>query len=467
MNKDNTITKAPKGLAILAMVGPAFVWCGEYIGSGEVILATRVGAILGHSTLWTIVIGIALKACIGLGGARYTACTGEGMIDMFSRMPGKKNWAVWIVLVCMFLVGAMAIGSLASAAGVFAHSLIPLSPFLWGWIITIFAIAVVWSGTFNIIKYIMSVFIFIIIAGVIYVAVHTSPGFIAIIKGVFGFQIPAVPSWALEIEGVSSNPWREILPLIGWAAGGFASQVWYTYWVLGAGYGMARDREYGQPGDVNALKTMTVETADRIKGWCRVVYVDATVAMIIGIVVTSCFMISGAGVLHIEHIAPNGSSVAFELSNVFGKLWGKVGGTLFIIAGCAALVSTIIGGFAGWPRLIADSLRICIPGFGKKFQWSTQFKICASIYFFTNIIITYTLGIKPVFIIKISAILEGLLFTPFQAILVFIGLMWVLPKLLPREAWNILKPHWFLPVGLIVSAIVFGYFCLFQLFPFR
>ena len=69
MDKDNTIIKAPKGLAILAIVGPAFVWCGEYIGSGEVILATRVGAILGHSTLWTIVIGIALKACIGLGGA--------------------------------------------------------------------------------------------------------------------------------------------------------------------------------------------------------------------------------------------------------------------------------------------------------------------------------------------------------------------------------------------------------------
>ncbi len=158
MEKDLKIAEAPRGLAILAMVGPAFVWCAEYIGSGEVILATRTGAILGYSVLWAVVIGIVLKACIGLGGARYTVCTGEGMIDMFSRIPGKKNWAVWVVLLCMFLVGAMAIGSLVSAASVFAHSLIPLSPIIWGWIITLFAIAVVWSGTFDVIKYIMSVF---------------------------------------------------------------------------------------------------------------------------------------------------------------------------------------------------------------------------------------------------------------------------------------------------------------------
>ena len=85
-------------------------------------------------------------------------------------------------------------------------------------------------------------------------------------------------------------------------------------------------------------------------------------------------------------------------------------------------------------------------------------------FFITSIIIIYSLGIKPVFIIQISAILDGLLFTPFQAVLVLIGLLWVLPKLLSREAWKILQPHWILPSGLIIAGIVFGYFCLFQMF---
>jgi len=233
-------------------------------------------------------------------------------------MPGRGNWAVWIVLVGQLFAGAISIGGVASAAGVFAHSLIPLKPFIWGWIITLFAVVVVWSGTFNIMKYIMSVLVFIIVLGTVYVTIHTFPGIREILEGMTGLRIPDVPAWALSMEGVSENPWYEILPLMGWAAGGFASQVWYTYWVLGAGYGMARGRQYGQPCDTKALKSMTVETARKVKGWCRVVYVDAGVAMSIGVVVTSCFMLSGAGILRPEHIAPDGPSVAFELSHVFG-----------------------------------------------------------------------------------------------------------------------------------------------------
>jgi Mn2+/Fe2+ NRAMP family transporter len=62
----NGIQRPPKGLAVLALVGLSFIWCAEYIDSGEVILAMRAGAILGHSILWTIVIGIFFKYWIGM-----------------------------------------------------------------------------------------------------------------------------------------------------------------------------------------------------------------------------------------------------------------------------------------------------------------------------------------------------------------------------------------------------------------
>ena len=60
-------------------------------------------------------LGIFLKYVIGLGGARYTVCTGEGMIDMFARIPGPKNWVVWTVLVVQFISATIAIGSIALA----------------------------------------------------------------------------------------------------------------------------------------------------------------------------------------------------------------------------------------------------------------------------------------------------------------------------------------------------------------
>lgn len=111
-NNPDTIAIPPKGLAVLVFVGPSFIWCAEYIGSGEVILATRTGAILGNSIIWAVVLGIFLKYWIGLCGARYTVCTGEGMIDMFDRLPGPRHWAVWIVLIAQFIAATISIDRL-------------------------------------------------------------------------------------------------------------------------------------------------------------------------------------------------------------------------------------------------------------------------------------------------------------------------------------------------------------------
>ena len=464
MANSNNIKKPPVGLAIFAMVGPSMVWVAEYIGSGEVILATRTGAILGTTVLWAVVIGIFLKYWIGMSGARYTVCTGEGMIDMFDRIPGPRHWPVWIVLIAQFASAAISIGSVATAAGVFVNSIIPIGPSVAGWLVTFAAVAIVWSGIFDVLKIVMSIFVLIIVLGVINVAAHVFPGFTEFLHSL-SFGVPEVPQWASSMKEVSGNPWREILPLLGWGAGGFASQVWYTYWVLGAGYGAAAGRGYGKSADVSMLKRMTREAAEKIKGWCRVLYVDATLAMVIGIAVTGSFLIAGAGVLRPNQIAPQGEQVAIELSQLFSSRWGQVGGFLFMLAGAAALISTQVGQLAGWPRLLADSCRICIPGFNKKFAWKTQFRFFLIFFIFANMIIIFCFKKKPVAIVKTGAILDGLLLTPLQAIWVAIGLFVVMPKILSKEAARILKPSWLFAVGLIIAFLVFGYFCIFQI-PF-
>jgi Mn2+/Fe2+ NRAMP family transporter len=454
----------PKGLAVFALVGPSIVWCAEYIGSGEVILATRTGAILGTGVLWAIIIGVFLKFWIGLSGARYTVCTGEGMIDMFDRIPGPSHWVVWIVLVVQFVAGTLSIGAVATAAGVFLNSVIPLGPNWAGWAISIFALAVAWSGLFNILKIVMSVLVFIIVMGVFYVAIHVFPS-VGELLGALSFRIPEVPEWAVAIEGITVNPWREILPLIGWGAGGFASQVWYTYWALGAGYGACKGRRYGEPADVEKLKDMSSEQANKIKGWCRVLYIDSVLAMVIGIAVTSCFLIAGAGILRSQQTAPEGPNVALTLSTIFSSRWGQMGGTLFLISGTAALISTLIGQLAGWPRLLADSFRICFPTFSDRFSWKKQFRFFLLFFFATNMIIVYTMKFRPVVMVKFSAVLDGLLLTPLQALWVAIGLFVVLPKMLSKEAIAVLKPHWIFGAGLAIALLVFGYFCLCQI-PF-
>lgn len=453
----------PKGLAILAMLGPSMVWCAEYIGSGEVILATRTGAILGTSVLWAVVIGIFLKYWIGMSGGRYTVCTGEGMIDMFARIPGPAHWVVWIVLAVQFIAAIMSIGSLTVSAGAFIHSMIPIGPhWVAGWAVALFALMVVWSGIFDVLKIVMSIFVLIIILGVIYVAIHVLPGFQVLLENL-RLPVPSVPAWALDLQGVSSNPWNEVLPLIGWGAGGFASQVFYSYWVLGANYGAGAGRGYGRPADLPMLKNMETVEARKIKGWCKVLYMDATLAFVIGITATCAFLIAGAGILGPSHMAPQGKEVAFTLSNIFAQNWGSIGALLFKLAGAAALTSTLIGILAGWPRMLADAFRICIPGFNQKFTWKVQFRLFLLFFLATNIAIVYWLGEMPVFMVRLSAVVDGILLTPLQAIWVAVGLFVVMPKLLSRQAYQILKPGRIFAIGLLAAFLVFGYFCVFHL----
>ncbi len=457
------IKRPPAGLAVLALVGPSLVWAAEYIGSGEVILATRTGAILGTTVLWAVVIVVFLKFWIGMSGARYTVCTGEGMIDMFERVPGPKHWAVWIVLVIQFIAAMFSIGALASSSAIFVHSILPIGRSLCGWIVALFAVAVVWSGMFNILKIVMSILVLIIILGILYVAGHVLPSFTEFLQN-FCFKVPPVASWAVSIEG-TDNPWKEILPLFGWAAGGFASQVWYTYWVIGAGYGATAGRGYGKPADATFLRQMSRDTAEKLKGWCRVLYVDSTIAMVIGIVVISAFFIAGAGILGPKQLAPQGTDLAIKLSELFSQRWGALGGLLFILAGSAALVSTLIGQLAGWPRLLADSFRICLPSIAGRFTWKKQFRFFLIFFFCTNMLIVFMLGKEPVRLIKFAALMDGILLTSLQALWVTIGLFVVMPKIFSKEASDILKPHWIFAVGLLVAFVVFTYFCIFQV-PF-
>lgn len=461
MIQKTKIQPPPRGIGILLMIGPSLVWASEYIGSGEVIIATRTGAILGSGVIWAIIIGVFLKFWIGMSGARYTVSTGEGMIDMFDRIPGPRHWAVWIVLVAQFVAGTISIGSVASAAGIFLSSLLPISQEAGGWIITIFAFIVAWLGEFKWLKIIMSILILIVIIGVFYVCAHVMPSFPELLKGLLPHN-PELADWVVR-DQITDNPWKEVLPLLGWGAGGFASQVWYSYWVMGAGYGATQKNQYGIPADIQKLKSFTTDDASKLKGWCRMIYYDSSLAMVIGILVTSGFLIAGAGILGPREIAPNGPQVAFQLSNLFSSHWGKLGGVLFLIGGTAALVSTNIGQLAGWPRLLADSFRICIPAFNRKFKWKIQFRMFLCYFFITNMLIIYTLGYQPVVLVKFAAILEGLLLTPLQAILILIALYYVMPRFYQPEVARMLRPHWIFAVGLIMAFLFFGYFCVYQI----
>jgi Mn2+/Fe2+ NRAMP family transporter len=482
------VAQPPHGLGILLLVGPSLVWASEYIGSGEVVLAPRTGGILGISVLWVVIMAIFLKCWIGMSGARYTACTGEGMIDMIDRVPGPRHWGVWLVLVVQFVAAAFSIGAIANACASFMSELIRLaiqSPGFGyytnsagtssdilksccGVFVVIFGVTVSWTGKFGVLKMVMSGLVLAKILAAVYIAARLFPGITEVARGLM-FRVPEVPQWAAEkilATGKTPSSWGELIPLIGWSAGGFASQVWYTYWVIGANYGATAGRGYGRPADVGWLRTMPADTARRIKGWCKVVYADATNAVIIGVVVTSAFLIMGAVVLGDQppyglKLVPQKQEMARTLSNLFGSMWGDTGKMIYLLAGIAALTGTLTGQLAGWPRLLADSSRICIPPV-QRFPWKSQFRFFLVVFFITSLMTILALGNKPDAIIQFAAVLDGVLLTSLQAIWVMVGLYWVLPRLLSKEAYAVLRPSWIFAPLLGITAIVFAILTVYQ-----
>ena len=174
-------------------------------------------------------------------------------------------------------------------------------------------------------------------------------------------------------------------------------------------------------------------------------------------------MIAGAGVLGPEQMAPSGEHVAIQLSEIFSSRWGNAGGFLFLLGGTAALVATLVGQLAGWPRLLADSFRICIPAFNRRFKWLMQFRMFLAFFFLSNMVFVYSFNLRPVALVKLGAILDGLLLTPLQALWILIGLYVVMPRLYRPEIGKLLKPNWILGTGLVLAFLVFGYFCIVQL----
>jgi hypothetical protein len=380
---------------------------------------------------------------------------------LFGRLPGPKNWAVWLILVIQFAAAAISIGSVASAGGIFLSDITHLPRFICGWIITLVAFGISWRGEFIWLKVSMSVLVLTVIIGVLYVAANVLPESSEFFRGLIPSKA-SIPQWAID-KGVDINPWKEILPLLGWGAGGFASQVWYTYWVIGAGYGMAEKNGYGKPADLNKLGALGLRDAQELKKWTKVVTIDATLAMVIGIIATGGFLIAGAGILGISEIVPQGEEVALQLSEVFASKWGSTGAFLFVLGGSAALLSTQIGQLAGWPRLLADAFRICLPGVSRKYSWLRQFRFLLIVLSVLSMIIIYTLGYKPVVLVKFAAVFEGLLLTPLQAAVVFAGLYFIMPRMFSTEVRKLLTPHWSIAAGLVAAFLFFMYFCVVQL----
>ena len=334
-----TIKQPPSGIRNkLKFLGPGFILSASIVGSGELIATTTLGAKAGFIAFWIIILSCLVKVTVQLEYGKHAILTGQTPMEAFGKLRGarigKSSWAVslWFVLMSLKFIQ---LGGMIGSTAIVLFLLFPFLPITaWLFITAIVAAAFIFKGYYSIIEkgslfMIVAFTVFTLLA--VWMLRHTNYhfGWTEVWDGLqfkFPPHVVAIAFGAFGITGVASD---EIIA--------------YNYWCLEKGYAA-----YTGP------RTNDEAWKARARGWIRVMYLDATVAMIIYTSVTAAFYLLGAAVLHEENVVPEGNQVIETLALMYTQTIGPGARTIYLVGAFFVLFSSVFASLAAWTRLFPD-----------------------------------------------------------------------------------------------------------------
>ncbi len=105
----------PKGiLSTMKHLGPGMILVGSIVGSGELIMTTKLGAEVGFLLLWFILASCFLKVVVQAELVRYTISSGKTFLQVYNSLPGPGHrrpiWLTrrWLALVLIGFIAGVA-----------------------------------------------------------------------------------------------------------------------------------------------------------------------------------------------------------------------------------------------------------------------------------------------------------------------------------------------------------------------
>lgn len=420
----------------LKLIGPGIVLAAVAIGSGELILTPRAGALYGNSLAWVILTSIIYKLTLTLGLARYTVSTGEDIFQGFSHLPGPRNWFVWFLSV-IFLLGAVGYSGIALACGSALYAFFPsLSMAIWAVIIVILAYILLLSGSYQPVEKVAFILSFILIAGVVYSLISLHPQLGWFLRGL----VPKLPA--------GSGP--TAISLLGWTAGGTSTLI-YTFWAVEKSSGkIKRDIQKGANLDFQK------GTSGNLSSWISVAHLDVGLSYILMLFVSLAFLMIGVIVLHNagldgSPLVPAKEETMIILSRLLTASIGPQAKYIFLVAAFAILYSTVIGLVDGKSRAFRSAARLIWPKFDKMSD-TNCYRLFATLM--SLVILAFLFTARPVVLILVVSALEAPVLS-----LSAVFLVYLLRKRVPKE----LRPGllWYIVIWigtlvyLILSSVVF------------
>ncbi len=325
---------------IRKQLGPGLIISANIVGSGELIVTTKLGADVGFIMLWFIILGCLLKVFVQLELGRYAISKRKTTLEAMNTVPGPKlvvSWLVWIWTLMYAAIFFQLSGMVGGLAQVFNLAGSDLSHTVLAILITGSCAILLYVGRYKFIQNFSS----IMIASFTVFTIFAVFSLYWTQYGVTGSQIA---------EGLSFRLPEEFLiafAAFGVIGVGASELIVYPYWCLEKGYG-----KYVGPDDGSE------EWINRAQGWIRVMKYDAMLSLVIYTGATIAFYLLGAAVLHGRGIPVENDNLMANLSNIYSTSFGDVGLWIFVVGAMAVLYSTVFVATASNSRLGVDFLNL-------------------------------------------------------------------------------------------------------------
>lgn len=419
---------------LLKQLGPGLIISAVIVGSGELIVTPKLGADVGFTMLWFIILGCFIKVFVQIELGRFAISQGMTTLEAMNSVPGPRlivSWLVWLwVLMFIALIFQVA-GMVGGLASVFSLAGLPLSRTILAILTGGSCAVLLLLGRYRLVEIFSTALVAIFtVATLVAVGALQTTAF-AITPGQIAdglkFQLPDKFTTAFAAFGI-----------IGVGA---SELIYYPYWCLEKGYA----RNVGPREESPAWRA-------RALGWVRVMRVDAWVSFVIYTTATLAFYLLGAAVLHAKHLEVENNEMIATLSHMYRETFGQWSLWLFLAGAFAVLYSTVFGATASNARLLADGLSL----FGvlryrdaeHRAQWVKIGCVLLPVAFTT----VFLLWGEPVSLVFVGALAQGLM-------LPFLGLAALYfrhrrtdPALRPGMVWSFCL--WFAAVAM---AAVGGY----------
>jgi Mn2+/Fe2+ NRAMP family transporter len=310
-------------MRLLRVFGPGAIIASVTVGTGETIFAPRLGAVFGYAMLWVVLTAVVFKAVQVYAGARYIVLTGEHPLRAWSRIPGPRAWVTKLLGIVSILAFPMWVAALSDALGSLCIWITGIGvgsswarP-LWATAIILTATTLTLIQTYNIVEGI-STFILVLKMGLIILAILlVKPDWAAALWGMVVPHVPAYEPWVIAKypEFTGRTVVLEMAVLLGAVGGGVQDYLGYVGFLREKNWGAS-----GQASDGPARLACEPGVVARGLSWLRAPALDVTVSFGSVFLITICFMILGAAVLHPLRLVPTDADLYSQQSQFLGLI---------------------------------------------------------------------------------------------------------------------------------------------------